>query len=92
MTISQRTFIFCICALVAIPLLFAVSTKDSTRKDGDTLHLSTVKWGEVESSVPEPIMREMGLKAGQEIDDETAEKLTVRIIQHFNLEAKKSGR
>ena len=69
-------------------VILAAVVGDSTRKDGDTLRLSTVKWGEVESSVPEPIMREMGLEAGQEIDDETARDLTDRIVKYFKLEAK----
>lgn len=76
--------------LVAIITLYSlIPAGDGTLKDGDTVHMSTVTWGGVPASVPEPIMREMGLKPGQEIDDDTAAELTQRIVKHFKLEARK---
>lgn len=77
-------------ALIAIAFITGVTliaTGDGTRKPQDIIHLSTVTWGGVQASVPEPVMREMNLKPGQEIDDETAKELTERIVKYFKLEA-----
>jgi hypothetical protein len=76
--------------LAGVLTLLALTSEpgDATRKPQDVIPMSTVTWGGVKASVPEPIMREMGLKPGQEIDDETAK----RIVKYFRLEAKKSGR
>ncbi len=59
--------------------LTLTAVENGALRDDAFLHMSTVRWGEVEASVPEPIMREMGLKTGQEIDDE----------RYFKLEAKR---
>lgn len=87
LTLSALILAAAIALLVLIP-----KSSDGTHKDGDAIYMSTVKWGGVEASVPELIMRDMGLKPGQEIDDETAARLTEEIVRYFNLEAKKSGR
>ena len=84
----ERILLAIIAALLFI-LITAIALGDSSRKDGDTIKMSTVKWGEVEASVPELIMRDMGLKPGQEIDDETAKDVAERIVRHFKLEKTK---
>lgn len=84
LTLSALILAAAIALLVLIP-----KSSDGTHKDGDAIYMSTVKWGGVEASVPEPIMRDMGLTPGQEIDDETAAKVTEKIVQHFKLEVKR---
>lgn len=78
-----------IASVILLALLWLPRAGDATRKSGDVLHMSTVTWGGVPASVPEPIMREMGLKPGQEIDDETAREVTERIVKYLKLEAKR---
>jgi hypothetical protein len=84
----ERILLAIIAALLFI-LITAIALGDSSRKDGDIIKMSTVRWGEVEASVPELIMRDMGLKPGQEIDDETAKDVTERIVRQFKLEKTK---
>lgn len=78
--------------LIVIALSVFLTLKavgDGNLKDSAYIPMSTVKWGEAEASVPEPIMREMNLKPGQEIDDDTAKTLTEKIVRYFKLEAKR---